>query len=208
MISREDMLELTRRMTPTRTCFSRVAGAYMDSEGFIDNTFNVNFLNLKEADKTSNLKLAKTVPFSKTNVQLKEHTFSKEAMGNGSMWQLLTGIHNCGLKNDLLMEVLYEQIGSAYKSYRDYAVAVFHGTYDVPMKSTDHGYLYESEEVYSFIICTVSPLLPDYEIGRPDYGFLFPAFSFRSASPDAIDIFNRDPENPQSKLTNLILGRP
>ena len=30
MICREDMLELTRRMTVKRNCFTRVAGAYFD----------------------------------------------------------------------------------------------------------------------------------------------------------------------------------
>ena len=29
-INRDDMLELTRRMTPKRNCFSRIAGAYFD----------------------------------------------------------------------------------------------------------------------------------------------------------------------------------
>lgn len=36
IIDRSDMLELTRRMTPSRNCFGRIAGAYMDREGFID----------------------------------------------------------------------------------------------------------------------------------------------------------------------------
>ena len=43
-IDREDMLELTRRMTIARNCFNRVAGAYMDEEGFIDGSFNTHFL--------------------------------------------------------------------------------------------------------------------------------------------------------------------
>ena len=29
-INREDMLELTRRMTPSRTSFTRIAGCYVD----------------------------------------------------------------------------------------------------------------------------------------------------------------------------------
>ncbi len=32
-INREDMLELTRRMTLKRNCFDRIAGAYLDEEG-------------------------------------------------------------------------------------------------------------------------------------------------------------------------------
>ena len=46
MINRNDMLELTRRMTLSRNCFMRAAGAYIDEDGFIDNTFNVNFKNM------------------------------------------------------------------------------------------------------------------------------------------------------------------
>lgn len=42
-INRNDMLELTRRMTLSRNCFVRAAGAYIDDEGYIDNTFNVSF---------------------------------------------------------------------------------------------------------------------------------------------------------------------
>lgn len=207
MINREDMLELTRRMTPSRTCFQRIAGCYMDKEGFIDNTFNVSFLKMSGSDKTKHLSLAKEVPFSRTNEQLKEYRFAKNAMGAGSMYQLLTGIHSCGLKNDLLMEVLYEQIASAYKTGHDYAVHVFHGIYDIPVKGADKERYGESEEIFDFIICTVSPLLEDYETGKPDFGFLFPAFSDRSALIDGIDIFNRNPENAQKDLTERILGK-
>ena len=33
-INRNDMLELTRRMTLSRNCFVRAAGAYIDAEGY------------------------------------------------------------------------------------------------------------------------------------------------------------------------------
>ena len=39
MINREDMLALTRRMTVKRTSITRIAGGYMDIDGFIDGTF-------------------------------------------------------------------------------------------------------------------------------------------------------------------------
>ena len=56
-IDREDMLELTRRMTVSRNCFSRIAGAYMDEEGFIDGTFNTHFLKLSGSEKEKNLNI-------------------------------------------------------------------------------------------------------------------------------------------------------
>ena len=66
-INREEILELTRRMTLSRTSMTRIAGSYMDSEGFIDGTFNTNFLKLKPKEKEKNLAIAKIIPFSPTN---------------------------------------------------------------------------------------------------------------------------------------------
>ena len=69
MINREDMLELTRRMTPARSHIDRIAGAYYDAEGYIDGTFNTHFLKLSTAEKTKNLELAKAVLQAETNKQ-------------------------------------------------------------------------------------------------------------------------------------------
>ena len=114
-INREDMLELTRRMTVKRSSMTRIAGAYMDREGDVDGTFNTNFLKLSPADKEKNLALAKAVPFSETNVNLKRYRFPKEQMTAGTMWQLLNGIRNSGLKNDALMDTFYEIVGGEYR---------------------------------------------------------------------------------------------
>lgn len=73
MINREDMLELTRRMTPARSHIDRIAGAYYDAEGYIDGTFNTHFLKLFTAEKTKNLELAKAVLQAETNKQLKDY---------------------------------------------------------------------------------------------------------------------------------------
>lgn len=81
MINREDMLELTRRMTPSRTCMDRIAGGYMDEDGFLDGSFNIHFLKLSGEEKAKNLALAKAVPFSKTNEQLKDTNFHRHRKG-------------------------------------------------------------------------------------------------------------------------------
>ena len=55
-INREDMLELTRRMTPSRTSFTRIAGCYVDKDGDFEGSFNVNFLKLSQKDKAKILR--------------------------------------------------------------------------------------------------------------------------------------------------------
>lgn len=207
MINREDMLELTRRMTPARSCFDRIAGAYIDDMGEVDESFNIHFGKLSNSEKSRNLELAKTIPFSKTNIQLKEYEFPDAVKGRESMFMLLQGILQCELKNDALMEILYEQIADGYPVDYEFAVFVFHGVYDVLLKGKDKESLWESEEVYDFIICTVSPMRDKYEPGEPAFGFLYPAFSDRSGDKDKIDIFHAEPEKIEEGLMYKLLGK-
>lgn len=207
MINRDDMMELTRRMTPSRNCFARIAGAYMDADGFEDGSFNIHFGKLSGAETKRNLELAKTVPFSRTNEQLKEYCFPAGAERQKGMWTLLSSLREQRLKDDGLLSVFYEIVGENYRTDKDYAVYVFFGSYDIPVKGADKEWLEGSEEVYDFLVCTISPLTGDYEPGKPEFGFLYPAFSDRSGDRDRIDIFHEDPDRPQINLIEKILGK-
>lgn len=59
MINRDDMLELTRRMTPKRNCFDRIAGAYINEMGEVDESFNIHFGKLSSSETAKNLEPAK-----------------------------------------------------------------------------------------------------------------------------------------------------
>lgn len=204
-ISREDMLELTRRMTLKRNCFDRIAGAYLDEEGFIDGTFNKHFQKLSQKDQQANLEIAKAVPFSDTNVQLKEYAFGEGDRKPGSMWQLLMALRECGLKNDAMLDTFYEEFGRKYRADGNYAVYFFHGSYDIPLKASDKESLWESEEVYRFLICVVCPVRGDYEPGEPECGFLFPAFKDRSGDVHRINVFASGGQSRQADDLGKIL---
>ena len=206
MINREDMLELTRRMTPERTCFDRIAGAYIDDMGELEDSFNIHFGKLSPSEKKRNLEIAKTIPFSKTNVQLKEYAFLMTSRGKDSMFQLIQAIQQCGLKNDALMDIFYEQMIDGYVVDHDFAIYVFHGVYDIPLKGKDKESQWESEEVYDFIICTISPMKAEYEPAAPVFGFLYPAFSDRSADRESIDIFHVVPEQEEEGILYKLFG--
>lgn len=202
-INREDMLELTRRMTIKRNCFTRIAGAYFDEEGFIDGTFNTHFLKLSAKEQTVNLAIAKAIPFSDTNKNLKGFSFQNEDENTGSIWQMLMALKECELKNDALLDVFYEVAGERYSGKDGFAVYLFYGNYDVPTKAKNGDSLWESEEVYSFIVCAVCPLKGEYEPGLPDFGFLFPAFTERSSDIHGIHIYNENAEHPHLELMQI-----
>lgn len=191
-IDREDMLELTRRMTLSRNCFHRIAGAYFDSEGYVDGTFNTHFQKLSRAEQEQKLKIAKTIPFAETNVDLKEYRFEPSAQKQGSVWQFLKGLLGVDLRNDALMDIFYEMFGEKYQSAHDYGIYFFLGKYDIPRKGTDHASQWESEEVYYFVLCAVCPVNGDYEPQEPECGFLFPAYKERGGAEDFVDVYGAD----------------
>jgi hypothetical protein len=192
-INREDMLELTRRMTVTRNCFSRIAGCYVDGDGYIDDTFNTRFRNMSNSDIAHNLKIAKDIPFGKTNTQLKGYRF--DGGDSTQMRRMLMALNQCSLENDAMLELLYEQMTQRLKMSTPYAIVFFAGSYDIPIKGTDGFAMDDSQEVYDFLIGAICPLVGEYEPGSAQAGFLFPAFTNRSSDEKHILVFHRDAVN-------------
>lgn len=205
MLAREDMLELTRRMSPGRTSFDRIAGAYMDGEGFIDGTFNTHFLKLSGEEKDEKLKVAKQIPFGQTGVQLKEYFFPKESRKPGGMYQILEALLECGLKNDALLDNIYELIGEQYHAGHDYAIYFYHDRYDIPAKGSDKKWQWESDEMFEYLVCAICPVDRNYKPGKVECGFLYPAYENRAARPGYLAIYQQDPDHPHTELAENIL---
>ena len=144
MINREDMLELTRRMTPARTSFVRMAGCYTDSDGEYDGSFNIHFLKLSGSEKARNLAIAKKIPFAESNEKLREYRFPETSQGPGSIWQMLMALRECGLKNDALLETFYDILIEGLQIHGAYAIYMFYDRYDIPAKASDKERLGES----------------------------------------------------------------
>ena len=190
MIYREDMLELTRRMNDKRTHLMRLAGAYMDEEGYIDGTFNTSFLKLEGRERSHALSIAKTIPFSRTNEEL--ISLRIPAMKPESLWQLLYVLRDCELKNDALLLTLYEILGEHLSVGFPYAIYMYYGCYDIIGKSWDKAYLDESEEMYRYLVLALCPVNEKQEAELPFAGLLYPAFTNRSTDTAHANLYSRD----------------
>lgn len=59
----------------------------------------------------------------------------------------------------------------------------------------------KSTNISSDAIC---PVPGDYEPGKPECGFIFPAFNSRTEDPDYIDIYQSNPDFPQKDLLKIL----
>lgn len=90
---------------------------------------------------------------------------------------------------------------------REFGIYIYHGIYDIPKKGSDQSEQWESEEVYSFLVCVAAPVDKDYNAGNPKCGFIFPAFEDRSSEPEKIDIFFENSDRPDEGFLKKILGK-
>ena len=72
------------------------------------------------------------------------------------------------------------------------------------MKAADHERMWESEEVFEYIICAICPVSGDYEPGKPECGFLFPAFTDRSEDRNHVNVFQAEERQEYLQLLKLL----
>ena len=52
----------------------------------------------------------------------------------------------------------------------------------------------------------ISPVTGDYEPGKPECGFLFPAFFDGGAALNCVDVFQADSEHPHQELLQILFS--
>lgn len=224
-MNKKEILELKRRMTKTNCTFTRMCGCYVNAEKEIVLTFNENFLNLSEDELHKYLEIAaKTLSGTRGN-NLLELTFPKEQEEAGGKQQFLMGLKESKLKNDELSQTFYQLVIDNYDYAGNYLIILFHDVYDVMAKTSDNRTLDESEEVYEYLLGAVCPVtlskaalgyietenrigprMRDWEVGVPDAGFVFPAFTGRSTDIHSVMFYTRDTKEPHDEFMEFILG--
>lgn len=188
MLQRKDLLELTRRFTIDRCHLDRVAGAYFDRENEIDGTFNVHMQDLSPHEKNVNLSHFKDVLFGPTNETVVEMpcpgSYAETDQEAMEVARLMEGLRSTGLKNDGLLDILYDLVAQAFPKGVPFEIVLGHGLFDVPRKTSDGEEQWESDVMYDYLIGAVCPLLTDYEPDTPVAGFLYPSFYDRMEDED------------------------
>ena len=223
-MTKKDVLELKRRMTKKGCTFTRMCGCYVNSQKNIILKMEETFLNLDEDDFFKYLEIAKKALSGTLGNNLLELSFLKEENGTEAQ-NFLLALRDSGLKNENLLEHIYERIIDTYEHDGNYLILLFHDAYDVIKKTSDHNKLDESEEVYTYILCAICPVdltkaglgyqeeenritsrIRDWVVSAPDTGFLFPVFSDRSSDVNAVGYYVRDAKQSQPDFMQEVLG--
>ena len=224
-MNKSDILEIKKRIKKDKCAFNRIAGCCVGVEKEILTTFNSPFLTMEEGDQHKFLEIASKTLSGNLGNNLLALDFPNEAENEGGSQQVLMKLKKETLKNENNLTKFFEHVIDTYEYAGSYAILLFHDSYDVPDKGTDHRSLDESTEVYDYIICAICPInlskpglsyfaddgriserIRDWVLGAPEVGFTFPAFIDRSSDIHTVMYYAKSSKDIHPEIVVEILG--
>ena len=222
-MTNSDRNELRRRFVKDNS-ISRLALCYVNSSREKVVVQNEVFLSLPEEDMFKYLDIAKKSLSGNIGDNLLELSYTEKQEKEES-YRFIMGLKDSGLKNQELVDILFDRIIDCYVCDGNYLITAIYDTYDVPVKTSDKLKLDESEEAFSYIIVSICPVnqtkaglgyLPlenrmgarekDWVAGAPEAAFMFPDFSDRSADIHKVVFYTKDTAQLHEELIDSVLG--
>lgn len=223
-MDRRDLAELRKRFKKEACTITRMAGCYVDINRNKIMEFNENFLNLPDEEFYKFLDIAKKTLGGTVGNNILEVSFAPDELNTGKQ-QFFMGLKASALKNNELLERLYDIIIEEYKSLSNYLILVYHDCYDIMSRTSDKQKLDESEEVFEYLLVSICPVelskaglsyiedegrigarIRDRVVGAPVLGFMFPAFTEGSADVDKVAYFVKDAKDSKGDFIENVLG--
>lgn len=226
-MQRKDLLELKKRFKKEECTIFRMAGCYVNAQKEKVVTLNEMFPNLPEEEFFKYLEIAKKTLSGTLGNNLLELSFapSDTPDGNATKQQFFSGLISSELKQEELLNRFYDLIIENYEYTGNYLILVYYDTYDVMVKTEDGRKVDESEEVYTYMLCSLCPVtlskpglgyleeenkigvrLRDWIVGAPENGFLYPAFTDRSTDIDTLLFYTKNAKESHPAFMENALG--
>lgn len=196
----KELGELRRRIRTGKNNMTAICGCYVNDKKEIISRFRLPLGIMPENESEKYFALLRRTLSGGLNRSLIDICFQTKQVMEGPEHTFLMQLRQSSLKDEELLEQLYQKILSSVTLEGSFAILVTTETYDVPFKSKD-GTASDSQESYCYLLCAVCPVKQtkgslQYDpqekafhdggisqtLSAPELGFLFPAFDNRSTN--------------------------
>ena len=197
----KEVSELRRRFRSDKTNINYVRGAFVNTKKEIVSEFNQFLGTLPEDEGDAILSLAKKTLSGAVGRNLLDVSFSTKQVLEGEEHKLLMKLRDTGLEDEETVKAFYKKVIEAIETDENYLILLAADSYDVFKKTKDGMNENDSSEVFRYFVCAVCPVraaksslsylvsenrlknvLGDASVCPPAFGFLFPAFDYRSTN--------------------------
>lgn len=227
-MTKQEISELKKLLTQKNCSITRICGCYVDGEKNKKAELKQAFLALPEEEMFKYFEILRKTLSGTLGKNLLQLEFPLQSEEKGGTQEFLLRLRDSKLKDDTLLEEFYDKIIENYEFVGNYLILVVHDVYDVPGRTSDGIDMEDaSDEIYEYILACICPVelskpglsydaqentfrnrVRDWVVGLPDTGFLFPAFTDRSADIHSTLYYSKDPEELQEGFAGQLFGCP
>lgn len=225
-MNKKEVSEIKKQFTQDNCSITRLCGCYVDGDKTKKTEFKDAFLSLPEEEIFKYLEIFKKTLSGTIGRNLINMEFPLKTEQEGGTQEFLLKLRDSRLTDPELLEQFYDKVIASYDYGENYLILLIHAAYDIPGKSTDGLEMFDaSDEVYEYLLCCICPVNlskpglaynteencfqnrnRDWVVEMPDLGFLFPAFTDRSADIHSLLYYTKKPENLHDVLVDELLG--
>ena len=158
-MNQKELNELRRRWKPDKNAINRIYGCFVNSnkETITDLDESLGMMTQEEAEKyLSLLKKALSGALGKNLIDI---VFSTQQVMTGEEHRMLMELRTSGAKDARVRQAFYQKvIQSLDMGESNYLLLLASDSYDVPRRNRDALRAEGSDEVFSYILCAVSPV--------------------------------------------------
>ncbi|MCI9676747.1 MAG: DUF4317 domain-containing protein [Lachnospiraceae bacterium] len=227
-MTKQELSEIKKLLTPKNCSITRICGCYVDGEKNKKTELKQAFLALPEEEMFKYFEILRKTLSGTLGKNLLTLDFPLASEEEGGTQEFLLRLRDSKLKDDALLEEFYDRIIANYEYVGNYLILLIHDAYDVPGKTSDGLEMEDaSDEVYEYILTCICPVdlskpglsydaaentfrnrIRDWVVGLPDAGFLFPAFNDRCSDIHSTLYYTKDAEELKEGFVDQLLGCP
>lgn len=225
-MDRKEIQEIRKTMTKDRCVIDRMTGCFVGEDGMVITQLKQTFRALQDEELEKYCELFRKTLTGKIGKNLytmefplrEENPGGKQAM----MFRMLQSDYTDEELNNEFFTHILENLDLAGR----HLIVLAHGVYDVPGRTSDGLDMEDaSENVYSFMVCCICPVVEvkeglcyneetltfinkksDLGVQMPELGFLYPAFHDRGADIHSILYYAKKEDERHPELMDGLIG--
>ena len=221
-----DINEIRRRLTPDNSNLTCIRGCYVSSKKEIVSLFRLPPVSLPPEECERYLSIFKKTLSGVPDKNLIDIEFANEDVGTSDEHKLLTALKDSALADDDMAQVFFRRIIDSMQTEEACLILLAHDAYDIPFRNTNGERSDDiSGEMFRYILCAVCPVKlskpglaysagdnlfhpeePNWVVGAPEVGFMFPAFEERAANIYNALCYTRDTAQSHEGFVNAVFG--
>lgn len=224
-MNQNEIAEIRRRYRSDKSNINRICGCFVNDDKEIISEFDQSLGSMSQEDADEMLSVLKKVLSGTVGRNLIDMEFTTAQVSEAEEYKLLSDLRNSELKEEGIRKNIYQKIIENFEFEGKYLILLAYDKYDVFEFGADGEKEEVSSSIFSYILCAVCPIkegkpalsyyMPqkcfrsicsDTMLGRPEVGFMFPAFDDRKTNIYGALYYAKNLEDNHGELADALFN--